>query len=188
MFFFLYVHPYLAQHKDFRNLINHLLPSRNIQATEKEFDFQAENLKVTYNGLRDSARVLMLRTDPKFSATFQELLTSIYSATSTVDLGPMRRYKFVPITSDNTLSDQVLHGLIKSQAAFAKNVFHYKCENIYETGEYLMRSTQKTYIQQQMRRPSNHLNKPTQPKPIPNLMLINKSKIPTPTKINNNNQ
>ena len=121
--FFLYAHPYLSQQSDFRKIINRIIQAQNGTEDDSAYDLIAETFTVMANGIKDSARVLILRAAPSFNGKLQEMMTSIYSATSTEDLGTLSRYKFVPSTSNNTVTDDTFLGLVRAQTMFGKKRF-----------------------------------------------------------------
>ena len=128
--FFLYAHPYATPHHNFRKVLNPIIAQAWTAKDTHEYDFIPENMTVTNHGDRVTARVLMLRTSPCLTQPLQTLLSKLYATTSDVNLGTLNRYKFVPITSDTSMSDETLQGLLRSQAAFKDNVFIFNCSNI----------------------------------------------------------
>ena len=128
--FFLYAHPYATPHQDFRKILNPIIEKEWTALDTHEYDFVPENLTVTNHGERVTARVLMLRTSPCLTQLLQTLLSKLYATTSEVNLGTLNRYKFVPITSDTSMSDETLQGLFRSQIAYKENVFLFNCSNI----------------------------------------------------------
>ena len=129
--FFLYAHPYISQNKDFRNTLNPILEKAWGIDDRFEYDLMPETLNATVRDKKFGTRVLMLRTSTHFTAKVQQTLSSIYAETSTAELGTLRRYKFVPITSTTAVTDDMLQGLLRSQALFTGNVFVYQWNNIH---------------------------------------------------------
>lgn len=95
-----------------------------------EYDFQAETLTVKVQNNKVFAKVFLLRSNPKFTTNLQQTLSRIYAEDSTVDLLTLGRYKFILLTSNAVVSDEMLQGLIRSQNAYSANVFVYVCHNI----------------------------------------------------------
>ena len=129
--FFLYAHPYATPHQDFRKVLNPIIEREWTANDTHEYDFVPENLTVTNHGDRVTARVLMLRTSPCLTHLLQTLRSKLYATTSEVNLGTLNRYKFVPITSDTSMSDETLQGSLRSQTTFKENVFVFNCSNIH---------------------------------------------------------
>ena len=129
--FFLYAHPYMAQNRDFRNILSPILEKAWGVDERYEYDLMPEQLNSTVGESKFVTRVLMLRTSPHYTAKVQQTLSSIYAESSTTDLGTLERYKSVPLTSTTAVSDEMLQGLLRSQAVFTGNVFVYQCNNIH---------------------------------------------------------
>ena len=91
-----------------------------------EDDFQAETLSITHQGQRLSAKVFLLRANQKFTTKLQQILSRIYANINGKNLETLNRYKFIPLTSNAVLSDEMLLGLVHSQLAYCDNVFVYK--------------------------------------------------------------
>ena len=88
-------------------------------------------MTVTVMNDRFSAKVLMVRSSPSFTSKLQQTLSKIYADNSTLNLGTLNRYKFVPVTSNTAMSETMLKGLLRTQSAFSRSVFVYTCQNIH---------------------------------------------------------
>ena len=128
--FFLYAHHFITQQSDFRRLLDPILESEWGKHDDFEYDFHAETVTVTVNGEKLAVKVFLLRSNPKFTTKLQQTLSRIYAADSTVNLMTLGRYKFIPLTSNAVVSDEMLQGLLRSQLAYKMNVFVYVCHNI----------------------------------------------------------
>ena len=106
--FFMYAHPHSTQHQDFRKIFDPILTKEIAAQSSHEYDFLPEILPATNHGSKVSTKVLMLRTSPCLTSSLQRVLSQLYASTSGVNLGTLNRYKFVPITSDSSMSDEIL--------------------------------------------------------------------------------
>ena len=128
--FFLYAHHFITQQSDFRALLDPILEKEWGKNEDFEYDFQAETLTVTIQGDKVFSKVFIIRSNPKFTSKLQQTLSRMYAADSNVNLLTLGRYKFIPLTSNAVVSDEMLQGLLRSQNAYSKNVFVYVCHNI----------------------------------------------------------
>lgn len=128
--FFLYAHHFITQQSDFRRILDPILKEDWGEQEDYEYDFQAESIAVTVDGDRVTAKVFLLRSNPKFTSKLQQTLSRIYATTSSVNLGIMGRYKYIPLTTNAVVSDITMQGLLRAQNAYAHNVFVYVCQNI----------------------------------------------------------
>ena len=128
--FMLYAHPFITQQSSFRKVLDPILLTDWGENTDFEYDFQAEKLSITFNGTNVSTKVFLIRTNPKFTSHLQQTMSRIFAQDSTTELGTLHRYKFIPLTSNAVVPDDMLQGLLRSQKAFSENVFVYVCNNI----------------------------------------------------------
>ena len=128
--FFLYAHHFITQQSDFRRILDPLLKSEWGENEDHEYDFQAETLRVNHQNQRIISKVFMLRSNPKFTSKLQQTLSRIYANTNDTNLDTLSRYKFIPLTSNAVVSDEMLLGLVRSQNAYCDNIFVYVCHNI----------------------------------------------------------
>ena len=129
--YFLYAHPFMTQQLDFRRILDPILHEDWGKNDNYEYDFQAEKLTITFNGQSASTKVFLLRSSPAFTGKLQQTLLKIFAENTTVELGTLHRYKFIPLTSTAVVSDEMQLGLLRSQQAFNLNVFIYVCHNVH---------------------------------------------------------
>lgn len=130
--FFLYAYHFITQQSDFRRVLDPVLKAEWGDDIDYEYDFQAETIVITVNGIKVISKVFLLRSNPKFTSKLQQTLSRVYAITSEVNLDTLHRYKFIPLTSNAVVSDSMLQGLLRSQNNYAQNVFVYVCNNISE--------------------------------------------------------
>ena len=104
----------MTQQSDFRQIIDPILKADWGEHEEYEYDFQAEKMSITFNGQSATTKVFLLRSSPKFTGKLQQTLLRIFAETTTVDLGTLHRYKFIPLTSTAVVSDEMQLGLLRS--------------------------------------------------------------------------
>ena len=130
MWVFLYAHHFITQQRDFRNLLDPILVQDWGAHTDHEYDFLAETLNVAHDGTKLSAKIFLLRTNPKFTTKMQKTLSRIYAVDNETNLETLSRYKFIPLTTDAAISSEMLLGLVRAQSVFGQNVFVYVCHNV----------------------------------------------------------
>ena len=109
---FLYAHHFITQQSDFRNLLDPILEKDWGVHTDHEYDFLAETLTVAHEGTTLSAKIFLLRTNPKFTTKLQQTLSRIYAVDNETNLETLSRYKFIPLTTDTVISSEMLLGLV----------------------------------------------------------------------------
>ena len=127
--FFLYAHPDYTFRHDILTTLSPIIGASFVDNQEFEYDIQPERLTIAGNQTV-SEKVVMLRTIPRFNAQVQTLLSTLYSDDSNVNIGPLRKYVFVPMNLLGDADQDTMLGLLRSQRVFRQSVYHFICKNI----------------------------------------------------------
>lgn len=96
-----------------------------------EFDAQPEKLNVVSGLEKMSEKVVMIRSTPRQSKNFQQILTDLFVEDNTTDIKSLQKYMFVPLFMVGDSDKSTLQGLARTQHNFRNNVYNYIITNIY---------------------------------------------------------
>ena len=128
--FFLYAHPVFTYRHDFVEILTPILTQNIWQGPDFEYDVQPEKLTINAGMKKTSEKVVLLRTTPTYAEEVQLILTNLFGGNDTTDIGPLRKYMFVPINIAGDTNKTTLQGLMRTQQNFCSNVYHYIVTNV----------------------------------------------------------
>ena len=120
--FLLYAHPDFTYRNDIVEIIKPIAVTKLENTTDFEFDAQPEKFTVVSGLEKLSEKVVMIRSTPRQSEDFQQIIIDLFAETNTTDIKSLRKYIFVPLSIVGDADKSTLQGLIRTQRNFRNNV------------------------------------------------------------------
>ena len=130
--FLLYAHPDLTYSNDIVEILAPIAKEKLDKIRDFKFDAQAEKLNVTSGLEKISEKVVMIRSTPRQSENFQNILSTLFVNDDETNIQTLRKYMFVLIVVPVDNTKATLQGLLRTQGNFRRNVNHYIITNIYK--------------------------------------------------------